>query len=155
MSILEELVIESAHPSSLGVKALQSLVVYPAHAGNLGTTATPMGGCTPLCPLLKRFGLRYRRWLRPSEHFDLIPELASIIWSRERSKVSLESLCVWKCSDQKDPLELIEGTRFSHKGFELLGNIEGDLLQLVVGRLVEKTLLENMFKPCSLPHALK
>jgi hypothetical protein len=40
MSDLEELVIENAQPSSLGVKVLQSFVVHPAHANNLGTTAT-------------------------------------------------------------------------------------------------------------------
>ena len=156
MSNLEELVIGSAHPSSLGTKVLQSLVVYPAHASYLGTTGTPVGGCTLVCPSLKRFGLRYRRWLRPSEHFDLIPELVSIIWSREHSKVSLDSFQIWKGNDQTHPLELIEGSKYSVKGFELLGNIGGgDLLQLVVSRLVEKMLLEKMFKPCPLPHALK
>ena len=151
MSNLEELVIGSAQPSSLGTKVLQSLVVYPVHSSYLGTTGTPVGGYIPVCPSLKRFGLRYRRWLRPSEHFDLIPELVSIIWSREHSKVPLESFRIWKDSDQKQPLELIEGSRISLKGFELLGNVEGeDLLQLVVSRLVE-----NMFKPCPLPHTLK
>ena len=151
MSNLEELVIGGAQPSSLGVKVLQSLIVYPAHANNLGATATTMGRCTLICPSLKRFGLLYGRWLRPSEHFDLIPELMSIIWSREQSGVSLESLRIWKGSDQKDPLELIEGSRMSLKGFELLDNLEGvDSFHLVIGRLVEK-----MLKPCPLPHALK
>ena len=139
MSNLEELVIGNAQPSSLGAKALQSLIVYPVHASNLDTTATPAGGYTPVCPSLKRIGLRYRRWLRPSERFDLITELLSIIWSREQSKVSLESFHIWKESDQKDPLELIEGSRISPKGFELLDNVEGgDLLRFVLSRLVEK-----------------
>jgi hypothetical protein len=44
MSNLEELVIDNAQPSSLGVKVLQSLVVHPVHANNLGTTATPRDG---------------------------------------------------------------------------------------------------------------
>ena len=151
MSNLEELVIACAQPSSLGAKVLQSLIVYPVHASNLGTTATPMGGYTPLCPSLKRFGLRYGRWLRPSEHFDLITELVSIIMSREQSKVALESFRIWKGSDQKHPLELIEGSRMSLKGFELLDNVKGeDLLRLVV-----RGFLERMLKPCPLPHALK
>jgi len=101
MSDLEELVFHNAQPSSLGVKALQSLVVLS------GTTATPEELNTPVCPSLKRFGLRYRRWLRPSEQFDLIPVFASIIQSREQSKCPLQSFRIWRSSDQVNPLELI------------------------------------------------
>ena len=151
MSNLEELVIDNARPSSLGVKALQGLVVHPVHINNLDTTATPGGGYAPACPLLKRFGLRYRRWLRPTEHFDLIPDLMSIIWSRGQSKFALHSLRIWKGSEPSDPLELVEGSGISLEGFELLANVKGrDILQLVASRLVE-----NMFTPCPLPHALK
>ena len=122
MSNLEELVIHNARPSSLGVKALKALVVHPVHENNMGTTATPGGGYTPLCPSLKRFGLRYRRWLRPSEHFDLIPELKSIISSRKGSKFSLQNVHIWRGSEDKDPLELIEGSGISLEGFERLAN---------------------------------
>jgi len=101
MSNMEELVINNAQPSSLGVKALQSLVVLS------GTTATPEEWNTPACPSLKRFGLRYRRWLRRSEHFDLIPVFMSIIRSREQSKCPLQSFRIWGSSDQEDPLELV------------------------------------------------
>jgi hypothetical protein len=141
MSNLEELVIDNAQPSSLGAKVLQSLVVHPVHANNLGTTATSGGYNTPVCPSLKRFGLRYRRWLRPSEHFDLIPAFVPIIWSRQKSTFSLQNFRIWLRSDQKDPLELLEGSRISHKGFERLANdcaIEGGtLLQLMASGLVE------------------
>ena len=152
MSNLEELVIDNLQPpSSLGVKALQALVVHPDHASNLGTTNTPGGGYTPVCPSLKRFGLRYRRWLRPTEHFDLIPELVSIIWSREQSKFALQSFRIWRGSEEKYPVELIEGSGIRLEGFERLANVKGrDLLQLVTSRLVEKILT-----PCPLPHALK
>ena len=138
MSNLEELVIDNAHPSSLGVKALQALVVHPVHANNMGTTVTPGGLYTPVCPLLKRFGLRYRRWLRPSEHFDLIPELVSIVLSRQQSKFSLQNVHIWRGSEEKDPLELIDGSGISLEGFERLSNVKGrDLLRLVACRLVE------------------
>ena len=154
MSNLEELVIDNAHPSSLGVKALQSFVIHPVHGDTIGTTATRRNRNTPVCPSLKRFGLRYRRWLRPSEHFDLIPEFMSIIWSRQRSEFSLQSFRIWKRSEQKHPLELIEGSWISVKGFEHLahdGASKGDdWLQLVVSRLVE-----SLFKPGLLPHALQ
>ena len=142
MSNLEELVIDSAQPSSLGVKALQALVVHPLHASNMGTTTTPGRGHTPVCPSLKRFGLRYRRWLRASEHFDLIPELVSIILSRQRSRFSLQNVHIWRGGEEKDPLELIEGSGISFKGFKRLANVKGgDLLQLVASRLVD-----NMFR---------
>jgi hypothetical protein len=111
MSNLVELVIESAQPSSLRVGALQSLVLQPVHASNLGTTATPGGRNTPICPSLKLLGLRYRRWLRRSEHFNLIPEFKSIIWSRQRSTFSLQSFRIWTRGDQEHPLELIEGSQ--------------------------------------------
>ena len=143
MPDLEELVIDNAQPSSLGAKGLQALVVHPVHANNMGTIATPGGGYAPVCPSLKRFGLRYRRWLRPSEHFDLIPELLSIILSRQQLKFSLQNVHIWRGSEDKDPLELIEGSGISLEGFERLANAKGrDLLQLVTSRLVEK-----MFRP--------
>ena len=134
MSNLDELVIDNAQPASLGVKALRSLVVQPVHANNLGPTAT-------LCPSLKRFGLRYRRWLRPSEHFDLIPEFMSIIWSRQQSKCSLQSFRIWGSGDQRAPLELVAGSQISLQGFVSLANVSamerGNLMELLVGRLVE------------------
>jgi hypothetical protein len=141
MSNLEELVIDNAQPSSVGAKVLQSLVVHPAHANNLDTTVTPGKWDTPVCPSLKRFGLRYRRWLRPSEQFDSISVFAPIIWSRQQSTFSLQSFRIWTKSDQKDPLELLEGLQISRKGFERLANdcaisIE-NLLQLVPSGLVE------------------
>jgi hypothetical protein len=116
MSNLEELVIHNAQPSSLGVKALRSLVVLS------GTTADTGEWNAPPCPSLKRFGLRYRRWLRSSEHFDLIPVFMSIIQSRQQSMFSMQSFHIWTRSDEDDPLELIEGLSVCSKGFERLVN---------------------------------
>jgi hypothetical protein len=143
MSNLEELVIENAQPSSLGAKVLRSLVVHPVYANDLGATATP-GVCNALvCPSLKRIGLQYRRWLRPSEHFDLIPELMAIILSRQRPKLSLQSFHVWIRSNQTDPLELIDGSGISPEGFERLMNVSAiNLLQAMTSKLVE-----NMVRP--------
>ena len=117
---LEELVIDNAQPSSLARKALWSLVVLPVHANNIGTTGTPGEWNTPACPSLKRFGLQYRRWLRPSEHFDLIPVFKSIIRSRQQSKFSLQSFRVWTLGAQDTPIELIEDSSISLQGFEQL-----------------------------------
>ena len=143
MSGLEELVIENARPSSLGARVFQPLAVHPIHTANSGTTATPGGSNAPLCPSLKRLGLRYGRWLRPSEPFDLIPEFMSIILSRQRSKFSLQSFQIWVRSDQKDPLELIDGPWISLEGFERLMNASAvNLLQVMANKLVD-----NMVKP--------
>jgi hypothetical protein len=148
MSNLVELVIDNAQPSSLGVKVLQSLIVRPALANNLGTTATAGEWTTPVCPSIKRFGLRYRRWLRPSEHFDLIPEFTSIIWSRKQSEFYLKRFFIWTTSGQKDPMELMDGSRISPKGFQHLANDcaikVGDLLQLMGSGLVENLGVERV-----------
>ena len=120
MSDLEELVIHNARPSSLGVKVLQSLVIQSVHASNLGDTSTPGVLGAPLCPSLRRFGLKYDRWLRPTEQFDLIPVITSIIWSRQHSKHALESFGLWTTSDQKEPLELM-----GIKGFKRLAKESG------------------------------
>jgi len=122
MSNLEELVIYNAQPSSLEAASLQPLVLLGVHAYNRYAIATSSRCNTPTCPSLKRFGLRYRRWLRPGEHFDLIPVFMSIILSRQKSMFSMESFRIWTKSDEDDPLELIEGWSFSIKGFDRLKN---------------------------------
>ena len=146
MSNLEELVIDNAHPSSLGVKTLQALVVQSDQANNMGTTATQRGQYTPLCPSLKQFELRYRRWLRPSEHFDLIPGLVAVILSRQQSKFSLRSFLIWKESGQKEPLELIEKTWISLKTIEGLTNNDAFKGENLL-RLVASTLMGEVCKP--------
>jgi len=142
-------VIDNVQPSSLGVKALQSLVVHPVHANNLGPNTTPGQLNTPACPSLKRFGLRYRRWLRSSERFDLILEIMSIIWSRQRSTFILQSFQIWTKSDQLDPLELIDGLSICLKGFNCLASgcaiEEEDFSDLVRSRLGEE-IWENLYR---------
>jgi hypothetical protein len=120
MSALEELIIDNTRPSSLGATVLQSLVLHCVDTDKMGTTATPGGGNSPVCPSLKRFGLRYRRWLRPREQFDLIPGIKSIIQSREGSAFSLESFRIWPRNGEKS-LELVEGSGISVAGFRKLG----------------------------------
>ena len=144
MSHLEELVIDNTEPSSLGAKVLRLFAVHP---NNLRTPATPGSRNTPVCPSLKRFGLRYRRWLRPSEHFDLIPQLISMILSRKRSNFSLNSLQVWMWSDKKDPLELIDGSWISLEGFKHLVN--NSAINVIPG--MASILVEEIAKPFGKP----
>lgn len=53
----------------------------------------------------------------------------------------LQSFHIWMRGDQRDPVELIEQSRISFKGFERLAsdgaNIGDNLLEFVVNRLVE------------------
>ena len=142
MSDLEELVIHNAQPSSLGTKVLESLVAQPVHSSNLGATPTPEELGAPLCPSLKRFGLKYDRWLRRDEQFDLIPVFESIIRSREHSNYALKSFDLWTTSDQKDPVELIERLRASVEGFKRLAKESGikeGSLDLATMRLTQVT----------------
>ena len=120
MSYLEELVIHTAQPSALGAKPLQSLVARPVLASNFTPTSTPGELGAPLCPSLKRFGLKYDRWLRSGEQFDLIPVCVSIFKSRQRSNYSLESFNIWMTKNQEDPLELVKNFELSPTGLSRL-----------------------------------
>ena len=120
MSDLEELVIHSAQPSSLGARVFQSMVLHPIHTSNMGMPSSPGELRAPLCPSLRRFGLKYDRWLRPTEQFDLIPAFVSFIQSRQHSNYALESFSLWTTSDQKDSLGLIERSQMSVEGFRRL-----------------------------------
>jgi len=153
MPHLEELVIENTHPSSPGVKVLQSLIARPVHTNNLSVVSGTGEWVAPLCPLLTRFGLKYRRWLRTSEHFDLIPDMLSVISSRTHSNCSLQSFRVWTRSDQEDALELVEDSQIAPEGFYRLANESGikqeDSLDLVFMKLMDSSFPGEFFHPCS------
>jgi len=144
MPHLEELVIGNARPSSLRAKVLQSLIARPVHRNNLGAISTTGEWVAPVCPLLRQFGLKYRRWLRTSEHFDLIPAFLSIISSRTHSNCSLQSFRVWTRRDQEDPLELVSKSQITPIGFQRLakesGIEQGDVLDLVLMKLMDSSL---------------
>ena len=125
MSDLEELVIRCAQPSSLGATVFQSLVVHPVQTSNMGAKSSPGELSAPLCPSLRRFGLDYDRWLRPTEQFDLIPVLVSLIQLRQKSNYALEDFYLWTTSDQEDPLELIERSQMNVEGFKELAHMSG------------------------------
>ena len=133
---LEELVIRSARPSSLGEKVFQSLVV----------TSTPAKSATSLCPSLQRFGLKYDRWLRSSEQFDMTLVFASIIRSRQCLKPSLKSFCLQMGHDQKDLLQLVGTSGVDPKGFIHLvkeSRIEQNSLQFTDEELIHGSITAN------------
>ena len=141
MSDLEELVIHSARPSSLGAKVFQSLVIHPVHTTNMGTISSPGQLGAPLCPSLRRFRLKYDRWLRRTEQFDLFLVLASFIQSRAHSNYALESFDLWTTSEQRTRVELIERSQMSVEGFKRLVRvsvIKGDLLDFTAMKVNPK-----------------
>ena len=123
MPDLEELVIHSAQPSSIGAKVFQSLDIRLVHTSNTGVISTAGELGAPLCPSLRRFGLKYDRWLRLTEVFDLIPALVSFIQSRQHSNHALKRFDIWTTSTQKVPLELIERSQMSVEGFKQLAQV--------------------------------
>ena len=137
MSNLEELVILCARLSSLGASVFQSLVLHPVHASNMGTTSSPGELSAPLCPSLRRFGLKYDRWLRPTEQFDLIPVLAMFIRSRQHSNYALKHFSLWTTRYREDPLELIRGSQMSVGGFRQLAE-ESETTYFLVTPLMPK-----------------
>jgi len=124
MPHLEELVISNACPSSLRAKVLQPLIAQPVHASSTGTTSPYEEWDARLCPSLQRFGLKYHRWLRPSEHFDLIPDILFIISSRQHSNCPLHSFSVWIGGNYHPTFELIDGRegRINESDVELLAD---------------------------------
>ena len=142
MSHLEELVIYSARPSSLGAAVIRSLVLHPIHTSNVGMTSSPGELDAPLCPSLRRFGLKYNHWLRPTEQFDLNPVLALFIQSRQHSNYALESFYLWTTSKRKTPLKLIARSQMNIEGLKQLAEergIEEDLLDFKAKGLMKVT----------------
>ena len=97
-----------------------------------------MGVTRSKCPSLRRFGLKYDRWLRPTEQFDLIPVFVSFIQARQHSNHALESFNIWTTSDQKHPLELVERSQMSVEGLRRLAE-EGETTNFQVTPLMPKT----------------
>ena len=155
MSNLEQLVIHCAQPSSLGAAVFQSLVLHPDHMSNMGTTSPPGALSAPLCPSLRRFGLKYDRWLRPTEQFDLIPVLVSFIESRQHSNYALESFDLWTTSEQRTPLKLIASSQMNVEGFKWLAKESGikeDFLGLTaMGKVTPQPSGESSLSAPALP----
>jgi len=147
MPHLEELVIGITRPSSIRAKVLQSLIAWPVRTNNLSAISAAGEWVAPLCPLLRAFGLDCWRWLRTSEHFDLIPDFLSIISSRTHSNCPLQSFRVWTRSDQEDPLVLVNGSQIAPEGFRRLAKESGieqkDVLYLALTKLMDSSFRSN------------
>ena len=116
---LEELVLGLVRPDGLGKKFFNSMVARRLKGTPL-LSVSPSGPAepnvasssllvAPLLPILKVFGIRYRRWMREGEKDEIRPMLEKIIQSREKTEVPLQSVKLWPTNDtpEADAEELV------------------------------------------------
>ena len=111
---VEELNLGLVRPDALGKKFLLAMVAkrgrgshHPTSNGNEageGVSGGESGSAwtASLCPNLRVFGLKYRRWLRENENDELTPLFRKIVETRSKSDTPLQSLKVWQTKDTTD-----------------------------------------------------
>lgn len=115
---VEELILGLVRPDALGKKFLLAMAAKrgrghlhgkEAGEGASGVDSGPAWTAN-LCPNLRVFGLKYRRWLREYENDDLTPLFRKIVESRSKSDVPLQSLKVWQTKDtpEQEAQELVD-----------------------------------------------
>lgn len=109
---VEELILGLVRPDALGKKFLLAMLAKKGRdslrpmnddAGDgVSGVATGPTWTTGLCPNLKSFGLKYRRWLREHENDELTPLFLKIVETRSKSGTPLQSFMVWPTKDTLD-----------------------------------------------------
>jgi len=147
MPHLEELVIGNAQPSSLRAKVLQSLIAQPVHSNNLSAISATGEWVVPLCPLLRRFRLKYHDWSPDSAVFDLTWDFLSIISSRTHSNCPLQSFRICLGSHGDPGHELVEKSQIDPAGFYSLSTESNtdkeDVLDLVFMKMIHSSFPSN------------
>ena len=96
---LEELQLGVVRPDGLGKKFFGALQAKKGRSSRSAASATHT--CT-LCPALKTFGIRYRRWIRDDETDEITPLLKKIAESRQKTDTRLQSLKFWPTKEIAD-----------------------------------------------------
>jgi hypothetical protein len=117
---IEELILGLVRPDVLGKKFLLAMAAKRGK-GSLHPTSNEVGEGTSgsdispawtasLCPNLRVFGLKYRRWLREHETDELTPLFRKIVETRSKSDTPLQSLKVWPTMDttEQEAQELVD-----------------------------------------------
>ena len=106
---VEELVLGLVRPDALGKKFLLAMLAKKGRENHRPTSKDAGKGIdsgptwtASLCPSLKVFGLKYRRWLRAHENDELTPLFRRIVETRSKSDTPLQSFKVWPTKDTTD-----------------------------------------------------
>jgi len=103
---LMELSLTLPRPSALGRRFFTALLAQPAamplmtfYAGYVppqwfSWAEKQNGWYTAICPSLRVFQLWYQRWLRPSEQISMVAPLLALGWTRQKTAIPLQNLCV-------------------------------------------------------------
>ena len=123
---LEELYLGVVRPDGLGKKFFGAL---QAKKGK-GSRPSSASHVSMLCPNLRKFGIRFRRWLHDNERDEITPLLRKVVDSRRKSDTPLESCKFWPTKDTADALaiDLCISSKESYGGAESivhLGDVEG------------------------------
>ena len=89
---LEQLHLGVVRPDGLGKKFFGALQAKKGRSSRSVVSATHT---SPLCPFLKVFGIRYRRWIREDETDEITPLLYKIVETRQKTDTHLLSLKFW------------------------------------------------------------
>ena len=96
---LEELHLGIVRPDGLGKKFFGALQAKKGRSTRPASSATH--ACA-LCPVLKIFSARYRRWIRDDERDEITPLLHKMIESRLKTDAPLQSLTFWPTKETTD-----------------------------------------------------
>ena len=90
---LEQLHLGVVRPDGLGKKFFSALQAKKGRSSSRNVSSTTHA--STLCPVLKAFGIRYRRWIREDETDEIMPLLYKIIETRGKTGTQLQSLKFW------------------------------------------------------------
>ena len=129
---LEELYLGVVRPDGLGKK------FFGALQAKKGKSARHASHISVLCPNLRTFGIRYRRWFRDDEADEITPMLYKIVESRRKTDAPLECLKFWSTKEMPDNSfrDLCVHPKESHfeAGSTCLDNMEADDLHVQFGQ---------------------
>jgi hypothetical protein len=97
---LEELHLGVVRPDGLGKKFFTALQAKKGRSSSR-TVSSTTHICT-LCPALKAFGIRYRRWIREDETDEITPLLRKVIETRQKTDTQLQTFKFWPTKETAD-----------------------------------------------------
>lgn len=111
---LEELYLGLVRPDGLGKTFFTALRTKKGSSSHSPSKIRTF----KLCPNLRTFGIRYRRWIREGERDDITPILHKVAESRQKTDTPLKSFKFWPTKDtpEKQAVELCGHTVDAGRG---------------------------------------